>query len=60
MAITPGTDPDRFTDQEKALFDQGKCSAVTEYGNGGRTKHCGQPSQPGTDFGACAEHADDQ
>jgi hypothetical protein len=56
MTVTPSTDPDRFTPEEKALFDAGKCSRQTAYGTP-YTEYCGQPSQPGADFGHCAEHA---
>ena len=56
MPVTPSTSPDRFTPEEKALFDAGKCSRQTAYGLP-HTEYCGQPSQPGADFGDCAEHA---
>lgn len=54
--ITPYTDPDRFTDDEKRLFDAGKCSHQTAYGLP-HVEYCGQPSQPGADFGNCPGHA---
>ena len=55
MTITPSTAPNRFTPEEKALFDAGKCSRQTGYGTP-YTEYCGQPSQPGADFGNCEEH----
>lgn len=54
--VTPDTDPDRFTEEEAALFYAGKCGHVVEYGNGGGVVHCEAPSKPGATFGSCAEH----
>lgn len=54
--ITPTSDPDRWTEKEKALFDQGKCSWQTEFGNWGPPKYCGEKSKPGASFGHCARH----
>jgi hypothetical protein len=54
--VTPDTDPDRFTDEEVALFRAGKCGEVVEYGNGRGVIHCGAPSRPGASFGSCEEH----
>lgn len=53
--VKPYTDPDRWTEEERALFDQGRCSLVVEYGNFGGVVHCGEPSEPGASFGHCAE-----
>lgn len=53
--VTPYTDPDRWTAEEKALFDAGLCANVIEYGNGRGVIHCRQPSKPGASFGHCAE-----
>jgi hypothetical protein len=53
--ITPGNSPDRFTEEEAALFRDGKCGWQTAYGMPG-TEYCGQPSQPGASFGHCPEH----
>jgi hypothetical protein len=53
--VTPYTDPDRFTEEEKALFDQGKCPWQTAYGLPG-TEYCGKPSKSGASFGHCDEH----
>lgn len=58
--ITPHTDPQRFTEQEKKIFDDGKCCWQTETGTiaswepGGG--YCGAPSNPGATFGLCEEH----
>lgn len=54
--VTPYTEPDRWNDEEKALFDQGKCSWQVEFGNWGPPKYCGEPSKPGASFGNCREH----
>jgi hypothetical protein len=54
--ITPGTDPDRFTEDEAALFRAGKCGWVTESGMSPTIKHCRKRSKPGASFGNCAEH----
>jgi hypothetical protein len=55
--VTPYTDPDRWTEKEKTLFDQGKCSWQTGFGlYPGHMEWCGQPSKPGTSFGHCAQH----
>lgn len=55
MPITPGTHPDRFTDEEKQLAEAGQCPYQTGYGLPG-TEYCGQPSKPGADYGHCAGH----
>jgi hypothetical protein len=57
MPVTPQTSPGRFTKEEAALFNAGKCSCQTAYGTP-YTEHCGEPSQPGADFGDCPEHAE--
>jgi hypothetical protein len=57
--VTPYTDPNRWTEAEKALFEQGKCSWVVEYGNFGGVVHCGEPSKAGASFGHCADHEAD-
>ena len=54
--ITPYTDPDRFTVEEKAYFDAGTCGWVTAYGTGPYIEHCGKPSRPGASFGNCVRH----
>jgi hypothetical protein len=53
--ITPDTDPDRFTDEEAAMFRAGTCGWQTAYGMPW-DEHCGAPSKPGASFGNCAEH----
>lgn len=52
--VTPGTDPDRFTEQEADAYRRGVCGTTGFgwYGN----EICGQPSKPGASFGNCAEH----
>lgn len=55
--VTPYTDPDRWTEEEKALFGEGRCSwdlGVQYFGQA--TAYCGEPSEPGASFGHCAEH----
>jgi hypothetical protein len=52
--VTPYTEPGRWTEEEKALFDAGLCSNVIEFGNGRGVIHCRQPSRPGASFGHCA------
>lgn len=55
--ITPYTDPDRFTREEKAYFDRGLCSADVAVQYFGQTDNlCGKPSKPGASFGNCPEH----
>lgn len=55
--VTPYTDPDRWTDEEKAFFDQGKCSWDVGVQYHGQTDNlCGEPSKPGASFGNCAKH----
>jgi hypothetical protein len=49
------TDPDRFTEEERALFAAGQCGWLVSYGMPWST-HCGKPSKPGASFGHCAEH----
>lgn len=56
--VTPYTDPDRWTDEEKEIFDQGLCSWVIEFGNGRGVIHCREQSEPGASFGYCTEHND--
>ena len=53
--VTPYTDPGRWTEEEKALFDQQKCCWQTEIGHSG-SKYCKEPSAPAASFGYCAEH----
>lgn len=55
--VTPTTDPDRFTPQEKAAFDAGQC--CWDRGDahwGQRDTMCRQRSKPGASFGYCAPH----
>jgi hypothetical protein len=49
--VTPYTDPDRWTEDEKELFDQGLCSEDIAAG-----RPCRMPSKPGASFGWCARH----
>ena len=53
--VTPYTDPERWTEEEKAVFDAGQCSWQTAYGLPWM-EDCGQPSKSGASFGYCAEH----
>jgi hypothetical protein len=54
--VTPDTDPDRWTEEEAALFRAGKCSETVEFGNFGGIVHCGYPSKPGASLGHCDRH----
>lgn len=54
--VTPDTDPDRFTEEEAAIFRAGKCGWTVEFGNRSGVIHCGEPSEPGVSFGNCAAH----
>lgn len=54
--VTPSTDPDRWTDEEKAIFDKGLCCWVIEFGNGRGVIHCRKRSKPGASFGNCPRH----
>ncbi|OLT12972.1 hypothetical protein BJF79_03465 [Actinomadura sp. CNU-125] len=55
--VTPTTDPDRFTPEEKRTFDAGQCSwDVGDSYWGQRDTMCHQPSKPGASFGNCAKH----
>jgi hypothetical protein len=56
--VTPYTDPDRWTEEETALFDEGRCSWDVGVQYFGQTDHlCGAPSEPGASFGHCAAHS---
>lgn len=60
--ITPETNPLRFSEMEKALFDAGKCCWRVEYGTGwleGDEGYCGWKSRPGASFGHCEIHDDE-
>jgi hypothetical protein len=55
--VTPYTDPDRFTPEEKAAFDAGKCCwDVGDLYWGRRDTMCRKPSKRGASFGYCAGH----
>lgn len=55
--VIPYTEPDRFDDEEKALFDEGRCSwQIAHGGYGLGPQYCGQPSRAGASFGNCGEH----
>lgn len=56
--VTPYTDPDRFTPEEKATFDAGKCCwDIGDSHWGQRDTMCHQASKPGAPFGYCVVHA---
>lgn len=60
--ITPETNPLRFSEVEKALFDAGKCCWQVTYGTGYLTDaqgYCGWKSRPGASFGHCEIHDDE-
>lgn len=55
--VTTYTDPDRFTPDEKAVYDSGRC--CWDMGDshwGQRDTMCQQPSKPGAPFGYCVTH----
>lgn len=53
--VTPSTDPDRWTAEEKDYFDRGLCSWDIGVQYFGQTDHlCGAKSKPGASFGHCA------
>jgi len=54
--ITPYTDPQKFTAEEKAVFDKGLCGWVVEYGTINGVVYCGLASAPGATVGLCEEH----
>lgn len=53
--ITPYTDPERFTEEEKFRFDSGWCTHMTAYGLPW-TEYCGNRLNPGATMGLCAVH----
>jgi hypothetical protein len=55
--VTPYTDPDRFTREQKDAFDRGQCcwDDGPQYW-GQRDTLCGKPSKRGASFGYCAGH----
>lgn len=58
--VTPYTDPDRWTEEERALFDEGRCSwdvGFLQFGETGGL--CGEPSKPSASFGNCADHEEE-
>lgn len=55
--VTPYTDSDRWTGEEKAYFDKGLCSWDVGVQYFGQTDNlCGEKSKPGASFGHCGEH----
>ncbi|WP_329521117.1 hypothetical protein [Spirillospora sp. NBC_01491] len=55
--VTPYTDPDRFTTEEKAAFDAGNCccdEGDSDWGQ--RDTMCRKPSKRGASFGYCGDH----
>jgi hypothetical protein len=55
--VTPYTDPDRWTEEEKEFFDARKCCWDVGVQYFGQTDNlCGKPSKPGASFGHCAKH----
>jgi hypothetical protein len=57
--VTPYTDPDRFTPEEKAAFDAGACCEDIGRDWTQPDNLCRRPSKPGAPFGYCAEHEAD-
>ena len=56
--ITPYTDPDRFTREEKAHFDKGLCCEDVGADWTQPDNLCGRPSKPGAPFGYCTDHTE--
>lgn len=56
MRYTPTTHPDRFTEEEAALFNAGQCGWVVEDGNWRGVIHCGKPMVKNGEYGFCREH----
>lgn len=55
--VTPYTDPDRFTPDEKAVYDSGRCCWDMGDSTWGQADTmCKQPSKPGATFGYCVVH----
>lgn len=54
--VTPYTDPDRWTEEEKALYDRGLCTWDMGADWANRDPYCRQPSKQGASFGHCPEH----
>lgn len=46
----------RWSKEEAALRDAGKCSQTVEYGNGRGIIQCGDKSDKGAKDGNCADH----
>lgn len=58
--VTPSTDPDRFTLEEKAAFDAGTCCWDVGVEYWGQTDNlCRKPSKQGAPFGYCHKHEED-
>lgn len=55
LIITPATHPDRFTDQERVMFDAG--GHLNDFGSFSGPEWCTKPSAPKADFGHCQQHA---
>ena len=56
-AVTPTTDPDRFTPEEAAVFAAGHCCwDVGDAHWGQRDTMCHRPSKRGASMGYCSEH----
>ncbi len=57
--VTPYTDPNRFTPEEKAAFDAGEC--CWDCGDshwGQRDTKCHEPSAPDAPMGYCVGHVE--
>jgi hypothetical protein len=57
QSVTPCTHPERWSEVERTLFEQGKCCWQVAYGTG-RIIHCAEDSKQGASFGYCIEHTD--
>lgn len=53
--VTPDTEPDRFTEEETAMFRRGECGWQIAYGLPW-SKFCLKQPKPGASFGFCARH----
>jgi len=59
LPVTPDNAPERFTEEESAMYYKGECGHQIAYGMPW-TEYCHEPSNPAADFGECTEHATEE